>query len=130
MTASWKEHLIPVDGHQIATLTHNMEKAGPLVVFIHGITSSVALWPDLLEGTALLETSRCLSVSLPGHWPSSFPSGLTTDKISANLFAQTLRAAIEFHDQVSPVHLAGWSTGGFAALVLAADPDFAIEFCL
>ncbi|MBL8815821.1 MAG: alpha/beta hydrolase [Planctomyces sp.] len=124
MTARWKESLISVEGHQIATRTYNMEKSGPLVVFFHGITSSVGLWPTLLGGTRLLTDARCLSVSLPGHWPSTAPSGLTTDKVSAELFARTLRAAIDFHDSECPVHLAGWSTGGFASLVLAADVEF------
>ena len=124
LTGRWKENLISVDGHQIATRTYNMEKTGPLVVFIHGITSSVALWPTLLEGSRLLKDARCLSVSLPGHWPSTAPSGLTTDKVSTVLFARTLRAAIDTHDSECPVHLAGWSTGGFASLVLAADADF------
>lgn len=82
------------------------------------------LWPDVLQGLPEFRCQDCLSVSLPGHWPSTVPAGFSMTDVTPDLFVRTISAAINHAAGDRPVDLIGWSTGGFAALALAANPGF------
>lgn len=111
---------LSIDGHQIVakrlnpTITH-----GPPIVLLHGIGGSVDFWSD--DQTQIFqEQGPCYAMSLPGHYPASFPSRFRKEEITATLIAELIAKAI--HELVGdrPVTLAGLSTGGFTALALAA----------
>jgi len=69
---------------------------------------------------------RWYSIGLPGHFPGRVePSGIaredgSADSVSAELFAEILATVIRKLSPAQPVALIGYSTGGFAALNLAA----------
>jgi len=116
-----------VDGHQIAVIDGRRGKSGPPVVFIHGVLMSVGFWPRVFRGTSLDEY-RWISVGLPGHFPSSAPDQFQQSDVTEALFARCLSAAVRHFFEEEPVHLIGWSTGGFAALVTAAaNPELVLS---
>ena len=114
------ERMVEVDGHQIVVIDGTVGRSGPAVVFVHGILMSARLWPRLIQGTSL-DRYRWISVGLPGHHPSIAPNDFCRDDVTEELFAKCLSSAVEavFHQE--PVHLVGWSTGGYAALMVAAQ---------
>ena len=109
-------HIIPINDHRMALLDLNPDAIGKPIVLLHGITHSVGAW---LTDTTFRQAGHCYAVSLPGHYPAAFPSDfreqqLTTELI-AELTATTIKRTIN-----QPVMLVGFSTGGFAALAVAA----------
>jgi pimeloyl-ACP methyl ester carboxylesterase len=61
---------------------------------------------------------------LPGHYPASFPSEYGTDDLTAESIANVMTAALRQLIGSQPAILVGHSTGGFAALDIAAHyPD-------
>lgn len=114
------ERLVEVDGHQIAIIDGTAGRSGPAVVFVHGILTSARLWPRLLQGTSL-DRYRWISVGLPGHHPSVVPDRFRREDVTEELFSRCLAAAITSVFREERVHLVGWSTGGYAALMVAAD---------
>jgi pimeloyl-ACP methyl ester carboxylesterase len=112
-------HDLDIDGHRIVALGFNEDKAGTPVFFIHGITSSVNFWADL-QAPILKEHFRWYSLSLPGHYPAALPAGFQQHDLTAEMIARVLAGAIRQLVGQQPVILAGHSTGGFAALAIAA----------
>jgi pimeloyl-ACP methyl ester carboxylesterase len=89
---------------------------GPPLILLHGVTHSVYFWqPDPLY-TAF---GPCWSLSLPGHFPASTPAE-KLQPFSAASVIDPLAAAIKQLCGDQPANLIGVSTGGFAALGLAA----------
>lgn len=111
--------ILEVNGHQIACLAGNPRGAGPPLVFLHGIIGSVYFWPPLLT-SPVVKNRRWYSVGLPGHDPGRFPRDHRRADITPEMFADVLAAAIRELEPHQPVGLVGYSTGGFAALNLAA----------
>ena len=113
-------HTLSIDGHQIVAKHLNpMKTLGNPIVLLHGIGGSVDFWSD--DQTQIFqEQGPCYAMSLPGHYPASFPSGFRKEQIAATLITDLTTKAI--HELVgdSPVTLAGLSTGGFTALAVAA----------
>ncbi|HDQ73621.1 MAG TPA: alpha/beta hydrolase [Chloroflexi bacterium] len=116
---------IPVDGHRLVALSFNPEAEGVPVILMHGITSSVYFWTsDLVE--PFIGAGPCYALSLPGHYPASFPSDFRRESLTAEGLAEVLAIAIRQLVGERPVMLVGHSTGGFAALDIAAHaPDMA-----
>jgi len=114
------ERTINVDGHTIAIIDGTAGRTGPPVVLIHGILMSAGFWPQLLEGTSL-DRYRWISVGLPGHSPSVAPENFAQHDVTEKLFSDVLAAAVKECFDDEPVHLVGWSTGGYAALMMAAN---------
>ncbi len=117
------EHrLASLAGHSIAYTGPSGAADLPPLVFVHGITGSIDCM-ELFLPEAVRQSHQCSAVSLPCHAPSEW-----TDRDGAPLrpetFSDAVAAAIrELHGD-EPVHLVGWSTGGFAALMTAAThPD-------
>ena len=116
---------IQIQGHRLAAINFNPEKEGIPVILIHGILASVNFWSaDLLE--PFLKLGPCWALSLPGHYPAIFPEGFTASDLNAELLAHLQIIAIQKLVKKQPVILVGHSTGGFAALNIAAHmPEMA-----
>lgn len=93
--------------------------SGQNFVFLHGLAMSPGFWRLYAPGYALKHNA--VAYPLPGHhpWPLADNQILTTDRI-----VSAYAAAIEADFAGRPVTLVGHSTGGFVALLLAAErPD-------
>jgi pimeloyl-ACP methyl ester carboxylesterase len=121
--AVMQQHLLEVDGHEIAACSANPECARTPIVFIHGITASVDFWRHSLP-PCVRDENHWISLSLPGHFPSRLPRNFSRADVTAEMFDAVLLGAIDQLVGDRPVALVGWSTGGFAALNMAArHPD-------
>jgi pimeloyl-ACP methyl ester carboxylesterase len=102
-------------GQRLAALPMGERRAGEPLILLHGVTHSVYFWaPDPFYG----ELGPCWSLSLPGHFPASAPADLR-QPLTTEQVIEPLAAAIgQLYDR--PATLIGISTGGFAALALAA----------
>jgi pimeloyl-ACP methyl ester carboxylesterase len=118
-------HQMHIEGHTLAALLLNPGASGPPLVLLHGITGSINFW--ITEPPPfLLEQGPCYALSLPGHYPAAFPAGFRAESLTAEMIARVLAAAICELLGKQPVTLVGHSTGGFAALAIAAHtPDIA-----
>lgn len=89
------------------------------IVLLHGFSGSVDFWPSVwpayLDGTR-----RWACISLPGHAPSEVPSQFGPQDVNADTLVAVIGDVINELYPETGVHLVGWSTGGFAALALAA----------
>lgn len=113
--------LIPFDGHQLAV--QFSDGSGPNVAFIHGITGDVTFWENVTPEGFKART-RWASFSLPCHAPSTAPDDFGMTDVSPRLFADLIANGIRDVFKGEPVHLVGWSTGGFSALTVSAcHPD-------
>jgi pimeloyl-ACP methyl ester carboxylesterase len=88
------------------------------LVFLHGILGSIDFWPPLLPAAVI--NRRWISLGLPGHFPGRLPPGDAAEQITPQAFADVLEAALQELVGDQPAALVGYSTGGFAALNLAA----------
>ena len=115
-----KVHTLHVDGHRLAAIALNApDTPGQPIILLHGITSSVRFWGhDQIP--AFLAQGPCYALSLPGHYPAAFPSGFQKQQLTAEMIGRVLAGAILGLVGEQPVTLAGVSTGGFAALAIAA----------
>lgn len=114
-----RQQIVEIDGHKLAALCALEGRSGTPVVFLHGITVCVDFWPLVLP-EAVREGFPWVSLSLPGHYPSQLPPGFQAADVTEELFARLHSRAIAELVGTQPVHLVGWSTGGFSALNLAA----------
>lgn len=122
-TAVWRS--FEVRGHKIAVVDGRAGRSGPALVFAHGIAVSANLWPAVLQDTRL-DDLPWISVGLPAHFPSEAPEGFNRDEVTEEFFAECLATPAREMFGGAPVHLIGWSTGGFAALAVAArHPELA-----
>jgi pimeloyl-ACP methyl ester carboxylesterase len=114
-----------IEGHKLVALSFNSNTSGPPIILLHGITSSVKTWIDD-ELSLLAQHGPCYALSLPGHYPAAFPRGFGTESLTANTVARVLTGAVRSLAGGQPVVLIGHSTGGFAALAIAAHaPEIA-----
>jgi pimeloyl-ACP methyl ester carboxylesterase len=113
-------HTLHVDGHRLVAIALNApDTPGQPIILLHGITSSVRFWGHD-QVPAFLEQGPCYALSLPGHYPAAFPSGFQKEQLTAEMIGCVLAGAILGLVGDQPVTLAGVSTGGFAALAIAA----------
>ncbi|MBN1888498.1 MAG: alpha/beta hydrolase [Thermoflexales bacterium] len=114
-----------IEGHTLAALPLNPGAAGQPLVLLHGITGSINFWITA-PPPYLLEQGPCYALSLPGHSPAAFPAGFRAESLTAEMIARVLAAAIRELVGSQPVTLIGHSSGGFAALSIAAHtPEIA-----
>lgn len=103
-------------GQRLAALLLHEQADGDLVVLLHGVTHSIYFWqPDPFYASL----GHCWSVSLPGHFPAIRPPEWQSSFTAHSVIAP-LAAVIEQLGAGQPATLIGVSTGGFAALGLAA----------
>ncbi len=109
----------------LTAIALNPGDPGVPVILLHGITASVHFWePGLVA--PFREYGPCYALSLPGHYPAAFPPSFGPDDLTAESIAAVLTAAIRELVGECPVLLVGHSTGGFAALAIAAHtPEIA-----
>jgi pimeloyl-ACP methyl ester carboxylesterase len=114
-----------IAGHQLAAVCLNPATIGEPVILLHGITSSVSFW-EVNTAAYLLNIGPCYALSLPGHYPAVAPAVFKQNPLNAESIVQVLGDAIFRLVGKTPATLIGHSTGGFAALALAANrPDMA-----
>jgi pimeloyl-ACP methyl ester carboxylesterase len=106
---------LTVDGHCLVAWGLRPEAPGTPTILLHGITHSIFFWaPD----RTFAEYGPCYSLSLPDHFPAR--SRAADRPLSAERFADLLAGAVDELTGGAPANLVGVSTGGFAALALAA----------
>lgn len=110
---------IQIEGHTIVARALNAHNGGTPIVCLHGITASVYFWTPS-QITPFADLGPCHALSLPGHYPALFPAGFTASALTPEHIADVLIQAIQTLYDDRPVLLVGHSTGGFAALALAA----------
>jgi pimeloyl-ACP methyl ester carboxylesterase len=116
---------IDIGGHKIVAKVFNEDKTGIPVIFIHGITATIDFW-EPVQTPIFKKNFRWYSLSLPGHYPALLPSEFHKESLTADMIAQVLTDAIKELVDDQSVILAGHSTGGFAALIIAAkNPEIA-----
>jgi pimeloyl-ACP methyl ester carboxylesterase len=116
---------INIGGHKIVAKVFNEDKTGIPVVFIHGITATIDFW-EPVQTPIIKNNFRWYSLSLPGHFPAKLPSVFNKESITPDMISLVLTDAIKKIVDDQPVILAGHSTGGFAALCIAANnPEIA-----
>lgn len=110
---------LKIEGHKIVALGFNEDKPGTPVIFIHGIGSSIQFWAG--AQTPIIEDQfRWYSLSLPGHYPAVLPADFQREDLTPETIARVLARAIRELVGDTPAMLVGHSTGGFAALAIAA----------
>ena len=82
-------HEFDVEGHHLVALYLNPEAAGEPIVLLHGFLVSVRmwLWPDL---DFLREHGPCYALSIPGHYPATFPRVFCARLLTAETVARVL----------------------------------------
>lgn len=110
-------HEIQVNGHKLVALELNANVGGTPIVLLHGVTLSVGFW---VTEAVLLDHGPCYALSLPGHYPATLPPDFNETMLTPEMMADVLAQAIRQLVGEQPVILVGHSTGGFAALTLAA----------
>jgi len=117
MPAGVREHdILTADGASIH-LVEQGPAAGPLVLLLHGITLSSAVWHYQLRDLSAAGY-RVVAIDFRGHGRSVAGSeGLTIDRLAADV--EEVMAALG----TAPLLLVGHSMGGMVALrMLARDP--------
>jgi pimeloyl-ACP methyl ester carboxylesterase len=119
-----KTYEMQIEGHKLVALSFNPDTPGAPIILLHGITASIGTFtPDELP--LLISRGPCYSLSLPGHYPAVFPPDFQ-DALTAEIIAHLLTEDIRELVGERPVVLVGHSTGGFAALAIAAHtPELA-----
>jgi pimeloyl-ACP methyl ester carboxylesterase len=113
------ERRLQVEGHELAVLALNPASAGEPIVLLHGIGGSIRFWSS--DQAEVFQThGPCYALSLPGHYPARFPTGMCKEMITPDMMANVLAEAIRQLVSSRPVTLVGMSTGGLAALAMAA----------
>lgn len=96
----------------------NPDTGGMPIVLLHGVTSSIYFWTPQLVAE-LLSLGPCYAVTLPGHYPATFPAGFRAADLTAELMTGLLVPVVQELGGGKRVLLVGHSTGGFAALAVA-----------
>jgi len=114
-----KRYDVMIDGHKMVAFGYNESATNTPIILLHGIGLSASFWPE--DGGGLLGSKRWYSLCLPGHYPAAFAEGFRREALTAELVAYLVMCTV--HELVGnqPVILIGHSTGGFAALAMAAQ---------
>ncbi|MEV7283670.1 alpha/beta hydrolase [Streptomyces sp. NPDC093252] len=118
-----KQQQLTVSGQRIAYL--ESPGTGPVVLFVHGNSSSSGVWEPLLGGE-FGARFRCLAIDLPGHGRSG-PAVRSEDGYSLPGYAAVLAGFARLTGAEGAV-LVGWSLGGHVVLEAAAEPAGAAGF--
>jgi pimeloyl-ACP methyl ester carboxylesterase len=108
-----------IDDHKLAVACLNPGAAGESVILLHRITGSISFW-EAKPARYILDLGPCYSVSLPGHFPAVAPDNFKNMPLTTETLVTLLEKAIRQIAGKKPVTVIGHSTGGFAALALAA----------
>lgn len=114
-------HRLEIDGQDLFALEYNPDRGGIPVLYIHGIASSIYFWEGGESLTPLLKERHWFSLTLPGHHPARFGPGFRETDLTAENISAWLSKAVRKLVGDQPVMMIGHSTGGFAALTMAAQ---------
>ncbi len=119
-------HEMHIEGHKLTALSFNPDTSGTPIILLHGITASVGMWITDAE-SLFSQHGPVYALSLPGHYPAVLPPDFQQESLTAEMIARVLTAAIrELIGEEKTAVLVGHSTGGFAALAIAAHaPELA-----
>ena len=115
-----RELSINFEGHQLAVLAVNENIDEPAIIFIPGVMAPVNFWLSCLP-ESVRENRRWYSISLPGHHPSTVPADYKPQGVDEDWFNRLYQTVIKQLVGTEKVIVVGHSTGGFAALNLAAN---------
>lgn len=106
---------LAIDGHRLVAIAQSAERSGTPTVLLHGITHSIFFWaPD----PTFARYGPCYCLSLPDHMPAV---GVAAERpLTPERYADLLALAIAELTDGAPANVVGVSTGGFAALAIAA----------
>lgn len=107
-----------VEDHDLSILTLNEDQRNPPIVFLHGITLTADFWLPTLPNA--LKAMPCYFITLPAHYPSCRLSSANAMQMTSEKLVTILQKAIQALVGDRAVAIVGYSTGGFAALSLAA----------
>src|SRR5271169_5382695 len=106
-----------IDAPNGAIAVHESGGQGPVVVLIHGNSSSSHAFSRQLDGP-LGERFRLISVDLPGHGASDDAKDPSAYSLPGH--ARAVRAVLDALG-IEAAHFVGWSLGGHVALEMAPD---------
>jgi pimeloyl-ACP methyl ester carboxylesterase len=106
-----------IDAPNGAIAVHESAGRGPLVVLIHGNSSSARAFSRQLDGP-LGQRFRLIAVDLPGHGASDDAKDPSAYSLSGH--AQSVRAVVDALG-LDEAYFVGWSLGGHIALEMAPD---------
>ncbi|MBL4876663.1 MAG: alpha/beta hydrolase, partial [Cohaesibacteraceae bacterium] len=115
-----RELHISFEGHELAVLAVNEDIDEPAIIFIPGVMAPVNFWLSCLP-ESVREHRRWYSISLPGHHPSTVPESYQPEDVDEDWFNRLYQSVIQQLVGTEKVIVVGHSTGGFAALNLAAN---------
>lgn len=107
---------VRIDRHQLAYLALNPQATGQPIILLHGLASSIGFWQ---KGEPHTQYGPCYALSLPGHYPASFPRDFQSEELSAKELGRLVAEAIQQIVPDGPVTLLGYSTGALAGLAAA-----------
>lgn len=119
MSTKPSHQVFQIENHKLVALGFNTHLNTTPIIFIHGITASVNSWT--IGSPPILANHPWYSLSLPGHYPAEFPPTFKTDALTPELIARLLATAVSQLTKSQPAIIVGHSTGGFAALAIAAQ---------
>ena len=74
-------HALYANGHKLVAKSLNPEADGAPIILLHGITASINFWgADQFPIFCQQGPTYCLS--LPGHYPATFPTNITPADIT------------------------------------------------
>ncbi|MBL8156752.1 MAG: alpha/beta hydrolase [Anaerolineae bacterium] len=118
MMTTAKRYDLTIDGHRLVAFGYNEDQPGKPLILLHGILASASFWPENAPGVS--PGQRWYALTLPGHYPARWAEGFRRETLTAELIADLVAGAIQQLCGGQRVFLAGHSTGGFAALAVAA----------
>lgn len=113
-------HQVQIEGQTLVAQALNPTAPGRPIILIHGITASINFW-GADQYPIFCDYGPTYLLSLPGHYPATFPPDLLPPAITPTMIGRVLTGAIHHVVGKQPVTLVGHSTGGFSALLIAAQ---------
>ncbi len=113
-----QEHRLEIAGHTLIANEYNETFETPPVIFIHGITASLAFGETAIP-QGIRDTFHWFSLSLPGHFPALAPADFSPQDLTPEFMADIMAQAIDQLTGGIPAVLVGHSTGGYAAYCVA-----------
>lgn len=114
-----RQAMLDINGHQLVARVFNADKNSVPLIYIHGIASSIDFW-NAGHPEVVTSNYRYIALSLPGHYPATFPDGFSSTNLTAKSMMDVMSHAVRKLTHDVPAILVGHSTGGWMALCLAA----------
>ena len=113
-----------IDRHQLAYLAFNPQATGQPIILLHGLTSSIGFWH---KGEPYTSYGPCYALSLPGHYPATFPRDFQSEPLSVKELGRLVAEAISQIVPDRPVAVIGHGLGGLVGLAAAIQAPATIK---